>query len=400
MKNFNDLINQIEKVEFINLDASDFNKLRYGRNNINIDLKTYKQLYKIAYNFFEANSLISLQEYFIQIFDCWCAFNLNKANLTDVKNKFKNLYISKPKYFTNLRSIYGVKLDNINKFEFADTIVFSKEYLPEYLKSQPENKLNKLYPYNKNFSDTLIATKVKSITQQRANEIIESKYKEIENFFNFFIRRNTQPIFILKPNYSEHVDFSITFDEKSATLNYKLGGSPYDPITLDSSKFSNNQIHEIFDIFSLKKDNKKDIIWSLFNAINWIGKANTETDNAVAFTEYTFALECLLGNFTQSDIITPSISYQISNNAAFLLIDTGKENYIENRKQIMRKIKTLYGLRSGIVHGGKTSIELQEVNSIKEILIELVFKILTLYKEKRIITYEALSDYINDLMYK
>ena len=150
----------------------------------------------------------------------------------------------------------------------------------------------------------------------------------------------------------------------------------------------------------MKKDNKKDIIWSLFNAINWIGKANTETDNAVAFTEYTFALECLLGNFTQSDIITPSISYQISNNAAFLLIDTGKENYIENRKQIMRKIKTLYGLRSGIVHGGKTSIELQEVNSIKEILIELVFKILTLYKEKRIITYEALSDYINDLMYK
>ena len=36
MKNFNDLINPIEKVEFINLDASNFSKLRYGRNNINI----------------------------------------------------------------------------------------------------------------------------------------------------------------------------------------------------------------------------------------------------------------------------------------------------------------------------------------------------------------------------
>ena len=113
-----------------------------------------------------------------------------------------------------------------------------------------------------------------------------------------------------------------------------------------------------------------------------------------------FALECLLYKSSKADIITPSILFQISTKAAFLLISNNDENYIEKRKEISKKFKKIYANRSGIVHGGKTAVEETDIYYIKYYLIKLIEKIINLYNHDKINSHDELTNYINNLMYK
>lgn len=228
---------------------------------------------------------------------------------------------------------------------------------------------------------------------------LKKNLKKIENLFNFFGAHKNRSVFIITPPYTESSNHSITLSDNSTSLEIKFGNNPHSMFNFSDTKLKwDKNFDFIFNLFCLI--DKSDIAQSLFTAINWIGKANAEKDNTIAFTEYVFALECLLYKSSKTDIITPSILFQISNKATFLLISNEDENYIEKRKDISKKIKKIYANRSGIVHGSKTAIDETDIYFIEYILIKLIEKIIHLYNHDSINSHDKLTNYINNLMYK
>lgn len=400
MKNFDSLLTPIEKIGFVNI--SDIRKIRHMKRNVGIDENTYNLLHKVALSFFKENNLISLKDYLDKVIDYWIAFHTNKTSLEEIKTAFSNLYNSKAKNFFIIRSVYGFEDKNIETFEFFNAVLIEKNNLKTYIETKniDIDISNKLVQENlKTFGNFLILLKLEAITPMRAKELSEEAFEIIENFFNFFAANKAKSIFIITPPYTEFSNHAITLSNNSTSLEVKFGNKPYAIFKFSDikSKWDKN-FDFIFNLFSLI--DKSDIAQSLFTAINWIGKANAEKDNTVAFTEYVFALECLLYKSSKSDIITPSILFQISNKAAFLLINTDEENYIEKRKEMSKKLKKIYANRSGIVHGGKTTVDEADIYYIKYNLIKLIEKIINLYNNSKINTHDDLTNYINNLMYK
>lgn len=400
MKNFDKLITPIEKINFVNI--KDMSMIKHMRKNIGIDVNTYASLNKIALSFFKENNLISLKDYRDKIIDYWIAFHTNKANLEQIKTDFSNLYNSKAKNFFIIRSIYGFEDKNIETFEFFNAVLIEKNNLKTYIETKDIDIdiSNELVQKNlKTLGDFLILLRLEAITQNRAKELSEEEFEIIENFFNFFAANKAKSIFIITPPYMEHSNHVITLSNNSTSLEVKFGNNPYPMFKFSDIKSKwNKNFDFIFNLFSII--NNSDIAQSLFTAINWIGKANAEKDNTIAFTEYVFALECLLYKSSKADIITPSILFQISTKAAFLLISNNDENYIEKRKEISKKFKKIYANRSGIVHGGKTAVEETDIYYIKYYLIKLIEKIINLYNHDKINSHDELTNYINSLMYK
>ena len=110
----------------------------------------------------------------------------------------------------------------------------------------------------------------------------------------------------------------------------------------------------------------------LLLAIDWYGTAVDMTDPVLKFLNYAIVLEVLLSK--QERDSDRSITDKIAEGAAFIL---GLK--YENRVEIKRKIKSLYGIRSAIVHAGKAFVEERDV---REIELTAFFLILNLLKRR------------------
>ena len=123
----------------------------------------------------------------------------------------------------------------------------------------------------------------------------------------------------------------------------------------------------IFDLYSDTDKNK--LKSSIIRAILWIGQANVEEDINVKLLEYCFALEAILQR-KQGEILSPSITYQISRSCAVI----NSTSYSE-RKKIITNIAKVYDYRSTIVHGGDVSISTYYTDLIWQYLVKLIYNL-------------------------
>lgn len=341
MKKFYNLIKSVENIPFKQIIIGK-EPLKYLRGSVAINQDTYNKLNNVAFNFFKENSFISLKEYFNMIFDYWVEFWTKSKNFENTKTAFDQLYNSIPKNFYAIRSVQGIVDDNLETINISDIALMNKNDLESYFKSNniDVNSLGSLFSSHvKALENNVIVLKVKAITRNRARDISDEKFKIIENFLNYFNDDKIAPIFIITPFFTEHSNNSMiiestTVDKHKTSIHYKPNSTPYSTMNISQLLVEKEKLfYFIFSLLSIH--DKTNITKSLFVAINWIGKANIEKDDTIAFTEYMFALECLLYNASKSDIITPSILFQITNKATFLLINEREENYIEKRKNYL-----------------------------------------------------------------
>ena len=144
-----------------------------------------------------------------------------------------------------------------------------------------------------------------------------------------------------------------------------------------------NGYKDLIDIFTTEK--QTDFQKRLLTTIYWYGEAiNTETyidvkENLESKTDFKhlqyfnlnqkflklmIALESIL-IFDENEPITNNIAER----TAFLLYDT-----YEERKDIKNKIKNLYSKRSSIVHHGKSSLSLTELDELNWLVQKTIFK--------------------------
>jgi hypothetical protein len=115
-------------------------------------------------------------------------------------------------------------------------------------------------------------------------------------------------------------------------------------------------------LISIVIDPTCEIERKISRAVEWVGEAYIEKNNASAFLKVAVALEVLL-KVDEKGVISSSIVSSIAEQCAFLLGEDANDCL-----KIEGKVKELYGVRSSIVHKGSSSVE----DSLLQIFLDLI----------------------------
>ncbi|MBM9548056.1 hypothetical protein JWG40_13570 [Leptospira sp. 201903074] len=352
---FSQTINKIEADGFsetgiINgLYIAGKNELGYIFNKKAIELTylLYKNFYtkrKISYKTFQQIFLESIVNNInngkISIEKSFKEFSLNIENVTE-------------KTYTLFIPVNGIRINN--KYNFFEFELLNKKLITKISKNKEE--------YN------LLPETIAKITDLGDSNYLEEKYTELLN-------RRLNWLRAIAFKYSRHFpSISVSNNRiEDRTIFFKLNNS-YD------YSFKKLKTTHPFDITNIKKQRvlSKAMAISkkpgeLNDAINtsaeWLGKFYSEHDAKSRYLNLIVSLESL---FSPQSENYSSITASISEKSAFLF-EKG------DRKNILDRVKSIYQLRSKVVHSGslKNTYNLGQdyslVLSILERTIELIYK--------------------------
>lgn len=141
---------------------------------------------------------------------------------------------------------------------------------------------------------------------------------------------------------------SLTLSDSHFTYNHQIVG-PLHPFEIDSKSTS---IMERLGVFRFSQISSKldsslnDFEKTLLRSLHWFANSLRQYENENAFLNLITSIEALLTPRDGNPIGTA-----IAEGCAFLL-----SKDIQSRKRIKKRIKELYGFRSGVSHGGKKAI--------------------------------------------
>lgn len=116
------------------------------------------------------------------------------------------------------------------------------------------------------------------------------------------------------------------------------------------------------------------------------------------------AVEALLQSNAENGMVSPSITYQISEAAAFIISayrskDSSEKNKTEMRKSIFQDFKALYNNRSRIVHGNIVNVYVRELKKEQELVYELIYDTIALVHDKNYSGLKEIHEWLNDLRF-
>ena len=185
----------------------------------------------------------------------------------------------------------------------------------------------------------------------KVEEEARKKYKELENIISFMCGDIDKKLGYATFNFKlQQPTNYVMYDTKSEELteNIQAGDSIRIPIELDrEDKWFFQQENGNYFIWELLKDKSNyNIKKRILLAIQLIGNGLNQEDTRLAFLQFATAIEAMLQN--DKGFITKSITAHIAEYGAFILSDKKDE-----RIKLEKRIKEIYGVRSGIAHGHK-----------------------------------------------
>lgn len=215
------------------------------------------------------------------------------------------------------------------------------------------------------------------------NYCIFSEYKGVDVASHYSNAGNQDRSYLFSETSFSSSSSKTPFGVKCPDLTELIG------VILDKEK-GNERLLEIIQKDTI--DNQME--QRLMNALNWLGLSIAEKNNAIALTQATFAVECLLQSEVKGEPITKSIVASISEMIAFL---TGSS--FENRKEIEKRFKILYGIRSKVAHGKSDSVSVWDVLDIIYFAKQIITAILITPDLKEAKTIQAVNNYIEKKRY-
>ena len=237
-----------------------------------------------------------------------------------------------------------------------------------------ENQFTNFFLGNNKYKNSVLKTTISAYDEYKFQELAHKKFSDFDKLLSFscFPYAGRQIAAAIFPNHNQEEFISI--DGTNFTRNNGLSEKA---ILITTHIQSIIEIMDkigtafIWDLYN--NEDRNEIENRIITSALWIGMANNEEDKNVSFTEYCFALETLL-QYDSGKLLSPSIGYNISETAAFII----SKNY-KKRKEIKTKISNLYSLRSAIVHGGKKQVT---DSDLKEILTLVMLLVINLYHDK------------------
>ena len=144
----------------------------------------------------------------------------------------------------------------------------------------------------------------------------------------------------------------------------------------------------------LGKPNPTDLEKRIITAIEWSGKALRDEVPSRAFVQYIFGLEALLQFQQKGVMISPSITYQISEFAAFIISDE-----LETRLEIEKTVKELYAKRSAIAHGGSNNVSKEQLREALYLMKGIITALLVNKQFQEIKTMDQLNTWVKSKKY-
>lgn len=132
----------------------------------------------------------------------------------------------------------------------------------------------------------------------------------------------------------------------------------------------------------------------LIRVIGFTGRAISEGATSIGFLQGMMAIECLLMK-KEHKYVDKSISANICEACAFLL-----GNNQEERIVIDKEFRDLYGIRSGIAHGGKDNVEKDSYYRIINYAVKLIKKMCLDKECSRWKSSDDIVEYVKRMRYK
>lgn len=319
-----------------------------------------------------------------------------EVTIEEIRQMYKDLR-NKPKVkYEVLYPVFGVNYKKKDPLEIGPYTIYNKKIHRKILiEKNPdgEKTLNEeLDDYIE--SDVLIG--IEEITREsgKANEKARFNLQRFEDTIRFMIA-----------NYSKRYDvgiFNFNFYKRSQAVlisadsigtNSSMSGA-YDIVNLhqfpiNDPLYGHDKIWEM-----LGKSKPSDLEKRIITAIEWSGKALRDEVPSRAFVQYIFGLEALLQYQQKGVMISPSITYQISEFAAFIISDK-----LETRLEIEKIVKDLYAKRSAIAHGGSNNVSEEELIEALNLMKNIITALLVNKQFQEIKDMDQLNKWIKNKKY-
>ncbi|MBI2416438.1 MAG: hypothetical protein HYV28_00725 [Ignavibacteriales bacterium] len=288
-----------------------------------------------------------------------------QIEVDDFYNYFRTIDVQE---FRVMRGIYGITLNTENQYRLGTFNIYAMNIHALRIQTQlgllAESFLDKMPEY-------MIECRILCRDSAKAIELAETYFLRLTLFLKYMIGMqdpyyNVEIIDATFPYY----DGTLISTKKGVNrIGYALRNQRR-PIEIQDPYFTDigNGNQKLLEIIT--KTNPTKFEKRIINSVEWIGKSLSEKDIQVAFIQIAIAVEIIF-TVQEKTIITPSILSQISESIALIL---GKE--LNSRLEIEKQIKSLYSIRSAIVHAGKDDIDKNDylifLTYAKEIVIELL----------------------------
>lgn len=161
----------------------------------------------------------------------------------------------------------------------------------------------------------------------------------------------------LKGDHPKTNRYGFIFSEKGLNTQGDSVGSVL-PFEINQESLEIMENIGVFAVsMALQKKQSTNLEESIIRSIHWFSVALTQDENGNAFLFLIVALESLFkaerGN---------SIGGTVAESVAFLMSDE-----LDGRKQIVSIVRQYYGMRSGVAHGGKKTINDTELSTLMNI---------------------------------
>jgi len=275
-----------------------------------------------------------------------------EANLKfddDDEKKIIKYFKSKPiEDITVWREITGIELKKESKIQLGEFTIINWKI--EKASIEKDLKYNPEVIWMKQVYDYLIGVKVKARDFRKAQEISDLHFRAFENIIHIIIGYPD------KNNFVSILDYDNGLIGRSLLYSDELGLSSQlpgwkrviTPLEIDNDYFKEKYFIKLYELIT--KNNKNEMQKRLLLAANWLGQAIKYNEIVDGYLKSVIALEILF-SVNINGLISPSITYQISESIALILGES-----VENKIEIEKEIKDLYSKRSSIVHSGNASI--------------------------------------------
>ena len=318
--------------------------------------------------------------------------NGGKISIAEI-DAIKNLLKSNPvSTYRVLRGIYGIDLQDLSKpYHIGNFTIYHysshKNIIESYTPVSPEFLLMDKEEY-------LVEYKVEARDGNKALEKADKYFALFPLFVKFMLGSKIKhhDIGILQfPNSTLTQAFILSAEDNSIKLDNENGF--YLPFHIDDEYFIKPEAGYDKLWILIDKANKNKLETRIVNAVQWIGKSLSESDFQSAFIQTVIAIEIIF-TFQEKTVVTPSIMSQISESLALIV----GNNYAE-RIEIEKRIKDLYGVRSGIVHAGKDEISYDDYMTFLQYARIVIIRLLTDKELIRLDSIEKLFEYTKKLKY-
>lgn len=311
-----------------------------------------------------------------------------------INDIFKKLLDVEKREYEIVHTISGVSF--IQKVELDNFFFSNYEEIKNYTSATYMNKnssgLNNVAFGEMKKSNAFVCVKVEARENEKAKELAYEKMKKIEAVMRFFAAVYGEVYDIGIFDFRAYnVDSAYIFSKENIGESSQCSGRFCDIDWIDFYGEYKQYLDELFKL--IFKPGLSEMEKRILLSVTFCSRATFDREDAVGFLEAMMAIEALL-QANSEGLVTPSITYQITEYCAFLL-----HTKLEGRKNLDKTIRNMYAIRSKISHGKQDTIEKSDYEQLWYIATNLIIFFLANDTLKKMKKFSELQDYIKELKY-